>query len=145
METNGVISPAEASAALASVERSRTRVAWTGYPTWYWLVMAAGFAALQFMVLLPDLLSLVGIAVVTAGLVGVALVSGRVRGVCEGWTRSAMRLRDGLLLFGPTFVVLFAGALASRFIWWSTIPAGVLVFALFAGTGLMLSARGGRR
>jgi hypothetical protein len=36
METYGPIDADEASAALASVRHSRTRVAWSGYPAWYW-------------------------------------------------------------------------------------------------------------
>jgi hypothetical protein len=51
METHGSISTAEASAALAQVRGSRARVAWSGYPAWYWLASAAGLAALPFTLL----------------------------------------------------------------------------------------------
>jgi hypothetical protein len=37
METHASISPEEASAALAMAWSSRARVAWAGYPAWYWL------------------------------------------------------------------------------------------------------------
>lgn len=100
METHGRISAAEASAALASVRRSRTRVAWTGYPAWYWLATAAGLAALPLATLVPDWLGIVGVAVVAALLVRLAIVASRNRGVCEYWTRSAMRLREAALLWG---------------------------------------------
>lgn len=145
METQGPISAAEASAALASVRRSRARLAWTGYPTWYWLTTAAVLAALPFATLLPDWLGF-AVCVVVGVLGGVLAVAvSRVRGVCEGWTRSAMRWREGILLYGPALVVLFAGAIWSRFAWWSPIMAAVLGFVLFAGTGLTLSARAARR
>ncbi len=145
METSGPISAAEASAALAEVERSRTRVAWTGYPTWYWLATGAGLGALPFATLLPDWLGLLATATAAGVLLSLAFTAGRVRGVCEGATRSAMRWREGLLLYGPALVMLLAGAVVSRYVWWSPMAAGTLVFVLFAGTGLALSARAARR
>jgi hypothetical protein len=45
----------------------------------------------------------------------------------------------------PSVVVLFAGAVVTRFAWWAPIAAAVLTFVLFAGTGLALSARAARR
>jgi hypothetical protein len=141
METSGPISPAEASAALAAAARSRTRVAWAGYPTWYWLAAGAGLAALPFATVAPDWLGLLGVALVAGLLVTLAFAAGRVRGVCEGVTRSAMRWGEGLLLYGPALVVLLAGA----FVPWSPIVTGALVFALFVGAGLTLSARAARR
>lgn len=145
METHGPISAAEASAALASVEGSRTRVAWAGYPTWYWIASAAGLALLPFATVLPEWLGLLGTAVAAVMLLGLAVVAGRVRGVCEFPTRSAMRWPEVALLYGPTLVLLFAGAMGARFVWWAPVAAAVLVFVLFAGTGLRLSARAARR
>jgi hypothetical protein len=136
METSGPISAAEALAALAEVKRSRTRVAWTGYPTWYWLVTAAGLGALPFATLLPDWLGLLGVGVAAGVLMAVMVKVSRARGVCEGVTRSAMRLREGLALYGPALVVLLVGGM-----WWSPFVTGALVFVLFAGAALTLSAR----
>ncbi|MPZ79860.1 MAG: hypothetical protein GEV28_05450 [Actinophytocola sp.] len=145
METEGGISAAEASAALASVGRSRARVAWTGYPRWYWLVTAAVLAVAPLATLLPDWLGLAVCAAAVVVLAMLAVAASRARGVCESWTRSAMRLRDLLLLYGPAVVVMLAGTFASRFAWWLPIVAAMLGFVLFAGTGLTLSARAGRR
>ena len=91
METHSSIDAEEAAAALASVQRSRARVAWSGYPAWYWLTTGACLGALMYVTLLPGWLATVlsaGIAVVL-GLV--ARAACRARGVCEGWIRSAMR------------------------------------------------------
>lgn len=136
METSGPISAAEASAALAEVERSRLRVAWTGYPTWYWLVVAACLGVLPFATLLPDWLGLLGVAVAAGLLLWLVFAVSRARGVCEGVTRSAMRLREGLVLYGPALVMLLVGTSAQ----WPPIVTAALVFALFAGSGLTLSA-----
>jgi hypothetical protein len=94
---------------------------------------------------LPDWWGLAIAAVVVVGLVRVAHAASRARGVCEGWIRGAMTWRDGVVLYGPAFVVIFANSVVSRFAWWSSIVAAVLVFLLFAGTGLTLSARAARR
>jgi hypothetical protein len=145
METHGPVSAAEASAALASVERSRARVAWTGYPRWYWLATGAVLAALPVAALLPDWLSFVSCVVVTIALLRLAFAASRVRGVCEGWTRGAMRWSEVVVLYGPAVVVAVAGVFTARLAWWSPVVAAVAVFALFAGTGLTLSARAGRR
>lgn len=145
METSGSISADEASAALTSVRRSRTRVAWSGYPAWYWLTSGAGLSVGTAAILLPDWWGLAIAAVVVVGLVRVAHAASRARGVCEGWIRGAMTWRDGVVLYGPAFVVIFANSVVSRFAWWSSIVAAVLVFLLFAGTGLTLSARAARR
>jgi hypothetical protein len=148
METNRSINVDEASAALASVRRSRARVAWGGYPAWYWLATGAGLSAGSVAILLPGWWDVMIAAMVAALLVVVARAAGRARGVCEGWVRSAMTWRDGLVLYGPATVVIFASAVASRFaLWspWTSIVAAVLVFLLFAGAGLTLSARAARR
>jgi hypothetical protein len=145
METHGSISAAEASAALASVQQSRTRVAWAGYPQWYWLTTAAGLAALSFATRGPVWLGLAGVAVVTVLLLMVVVAASKARGVCEYPTRSAMRWWEVTVLYGPATAVLLAGAAASRSAWWTTTATAVLVFVLFAGTGLTLSARAARR
>lgn len=148
METNGSIDVAEASAALASVRHSRARVAWGGYPAWYWLATGAGLSLGTVALLLPYWWGLAVAGVVAVALVKVAHVAGRARGVCEGWVRSAMTWREGLVLHGPTALVVLASAVASRLaVWspWLSIVAAVLVFGLFTGTGLTLSARAARR
>src|SRR5687768_4166026 len=123
METHGPIGAAEASAALASVKRSRTRVAWTGYPAWYWLTTAIGLATLPLTTLLPLWLGMTGVAVVTVLLTRLTFAVSRNRGVCEYWTRSAMRWQEMVLLYGPAVVVLVAGALMSKFAWWPPVAA----------------------
>ena len=148
METNGSISVPDASAALAEVRQSRARVAWSGYPAWYWLATGAGLSVGTVAILLPDWWGLVVTAVVTAGLIKVAHIAGRIRGVCEGWTGGAMTAREKLALYGPSVMVILADAVAQREDWWSPwspIVAAVLVFGLFTGVGLTLGARGGRR
>jgi hypothetical protein len=145
METHGPIDAAEASAALASVKQSRTRVAWTGYPTWYWLATATGLAMLTLTTLLPLWLGMAGVVVIAALLTRLTIAVSRTRGVCEYWTRSAMRWQEVVLLYGPTVVVLVAGAFMAAVVWWSPIVAAALGFVLFTGTGLMLSARAARR
>jgi len=99
-------------------------------------------------ILLPGWWGLVIAAAVMFGLVRVAHAAGRVRGVCEGWGRGAMTVREVLALYGPTAVVILADAVAQRFGWWSPwspIVAAVLVFGLFTGVGLTLSVRVGRQ
>jgi hypothetical protein len=145
METKGPISAAEASSALASARESRARVAWAGYPTWYWFATAAVLAVLPFATVLPDLFGLGVTAVAAVLAIWLAVAAGRVRGVCEGWTSTAMRWQEIVVLYGPTVIVLFAGAVVARFAWWAPIVAAALTFVLFAGTGLALSARAARR
>jgi len=41
--------------------------------------------------------------------------------------------------------VILGNAVASKFVSWSPIVAAVLVFVLYAGTGLILGARSARR
>ena len=148
METYEPIDAGEASAALASVRHSRMRVAWSGYPAWYWLVTGACLGAGSWAVLLTGWQALAISAVLAALFVLVAHTASRARGVCEGYTRSAMTWRDRAVLSGPAAVVVLAGAAASKFAgWppWAPIAVAVLVFTLFAGTGLTLSARAARR
>jgi hypothetical protein len=145
METSGSISAAEASAALTSAERSRERVAWTGYPAWYWLSAAAVMALLPIATLVPVWLGLLVTAVVGVSSTVLAVAVNRARGVCEGWVRTAMRARDVAVLYGPAVAVALAGTFGARFGWWWPASAAVLAFALFAGTGLLLSARAARR
>lgn len=149
METYESIDAEEAAAALASVQQSRARVAWSGYPAWYWLTTGACLGALMYVTLLPGWLApalSAGIAVVL-GLV--ARAACRARGVSECRTRSAMSRREAVVLYGPVALVILALAAVARFAsWsspWSSIVAAVLVFILFAGTGLTLTARADRR
>ncbi|MEV4319106.1 hypothetical protein [Actinocrispum sp. NPDC049592] len=145
METEGSISAAEASAALAATRSSRARVAWAGYPAWYWLLTGAGLGVLSVALLLPKGWALAAVAVTAGVLVGLAWAASRARGVCEYWTRSAMRWREVVALYGPVAVVLLANAFVARYASWSPFAAAALVFLLFAGTGLLLSARAARR
>ena len=141
METGRSISVDEASAALAAVRRSRALVAWRGYPTWYWLGTGACLGAIAIAMLLPGWWDLAAAAVIAVVLIGVTRAATRVRGVCEGWYRGAMPLRDRVLLAGPAAVMMVVGAVAAKFAPWSAVVAGVLIFVLYAGTGLALSAR----
>jgi hypothetical protein len=144
METNEPIDADEASAALAAVRHSRARVAWGGYPAWYWIGTGACLGALTYASLLPGWWSLVISAVIAVLLVTVARAASRARGVCEGWTGNAMKGRDVVVLYGPPALVMLAGGAASKYASWSSIVAAVLLFVLFAGTGLALSARTAR-
>jgi hypothetical protein len=47
-------------------------------------------------------------------LVMVARAASRARGVCEGWTRSAMTCQEVIVLYGPTAVVMLASAAVSK-------------------------------
>jgi hypothetical protein len=148
METHGPIGPDEASAALESVRGSRARVAWSGYPAWYWLATGAGLSVGTIAILLPYGWGLPLAVVVAVALTRVAYLAGRARGVCEGWVRSAMTWREALVLWGPVTAVILASAVASRFaVWtpWLSVAAAVLVLPLFAGAGLTLSARAAHR
>jgi hypothetical protein len=144
METNEPISAGEAAAALAEAKRARTRVAWSGYPAWYWLATGAGMGAVCYAVLQPGWW-VVPIAVVFAvtSVLG-ARAASRARGVREGCQRGAMTVRDQLVLGGPAALLILAGAVASKFAAWTPAVAAAAVFVLFAGTGLILSARAAR-
>ena len=148
METNGSISADEASVALASARDSRARATWGGYPAWYWFATAAGLAVTPVALLLPDGWYLALSAVVVVSLAYVARAAGRARGICEGWRRQGMTWREALVLYGPAIVVILANGAVSRYgVWspWAQIVAAVLVFGLFAGAGLTLTARAARR
>jgi hypothetical protein len=145
METNEPIGADEASAALAAARRSRARVAWAGYPAWYWLTTAAAMGALPCSLQLTGWRALAASAALAVVLVTAAHAASRARGVCEGWTRTAMTHRDRLILNGPPAVLVIAGAAGSKFASWPPIAAAALIFLLFAGTGLTLSARAARQ
>jgi hypothetical protein len=148
METYESADATEASAALASVRHSQKRVAWSGYPAWYWLTTGAGLGAASCAMVLPSWQALAISAALVVLLVLVARAASRARGVCEGWTSSAMTYRDRIVLYGPAAVVILASAAAPKFTsWppWAPAVAGALVFLLFAGTGLTLTARAARR
>jgi hypothetical protein len=144
METNGSIDAGEAAEALASVRHSRYRVAWSGYPAWYWLGTGACLGALTFTMLLPGWWALVTSAGVGGLLVGVTCVARRVRGVCEGWVHGAMTMKESAVLGGPAAALIVLNAVAVKFVSWSTIVAAVLIFVVYAGTGLILGARADR-
>ena len=149
METNGSISTDEATAALASVRQSRIRVAWSGYPAWYWLTMGAGLGALSYAALLPSWWATATSVLIGVLLMGVAHAVSRARGIRETCVRGAMTRRDKLLLGGPAALVVIVSSAAAEIAgWpplWPSIVAAVLVFILFAGTGLTLTARAARR
>jgi len=145
METYGSVGRDEASAALASVRDSRRRMAWRGYPGWYWPATGATLGALSYTTGVPGWAALAASVPVAAALVIITLAAGRARGVCEGWTGGAARQRERIVLYGPAALVILAGAAASKFASWPPIAAAVLLFVLFAGTGLALSARAARQ
>jgi hypothetical protein len=145
METYGPVGADEASAALAAIRQSRARVAWAGYPAWYGLTTGAAMGALPYVPQLPVWSVLPVSVVIAAVLVTATYTASRARGVCEGWTRTAMTHRDRLILNGPPAVLVLAGAAGSKVASWPPVAAAVLVFLLFAGTGLTLSARAARR
>ncbi len=145
METHGRIDAADAARALDVVRHSRARVAWSGYPAWYWVGTAACLAALPLAMLLPVWLGAAACAAVGVVLFRLIVAAGRVRGVCEHWARGAMRMWEVTALYGPPAAIGLACAVVARFAWWAPIVAAVAVFVLFAGTGLTLSARAARR
>jgi hypothetical protein len=144
METDGSISADEASQALASARSARARATWGGYPAWYWLATGAVLAMAPVAVLLHDGWDLALLALAVVSMAYVARAAGRARGICEGWTRQGMTRREALVLYGPAIVVILANGVVSRYVdWlpWLPIVAAVLVFVLFAGAGLTLTAR----
>jgi hypothetical protein len=143
METYGSVSPQEAAQALETAQRSRARVAWSGYPWWYWAVTGAGLGAMAYAVALPRWWVLAFAAVVAPALYAVARAACRARGVCEGW-RGAMTPQDIAVLYGPATLVMLADTPVSEHVWWSPIAAAVLVSAAFAGTGLVRGTRAAR-
>jgi hypothetical protein len=145
METQEPVSVSEASEALASVKQSRARLAWAGYPAWYWWSAAAAWAVLPPAMLLPVWAGLACVAVVAVAVLRLTVAAGRARGVCEGWTRSAMRWPEVTVLYGPATAARTRSPASPRSAWWLAIAGAVLVFVLFAGAALALSARAARR
>lgn len=145
METYGSVNRDEASAALASARDSRRRVALSGYPVWYWLATGACLGALPYTIQLAGWWGMTASVPIAAVLVVVAHAASRARGVCEGWVNHAMPMRDRAVLYGPAAALILASAAASKFASWPPIAAAVLLFVLFAGTGLTLTARAARR
>lgn len=141
METGRSISIEEASAALAEVRRSQSLVAWRGYPSWYWLGTGACLGGMANAMVLPGGWDLAVAAVIGVVLIVMTHAASRVRGVCEGWFHGARPFADRILLAGPAAFVMVAGAFAAKFAAWAAVVAGVLIFVLFAGTGLAMSAR----
>jgi hypothetical protein len=145
METHAQISPEEASAALAMARSSRARVAWAGYPAWYWLGTAAGLGVAAWMALQPRAWTIAAAVAIAVFLIAVNRIASRVRGVCEGHVRTAVTKRESLLLGGSPAVLMIAGAVASKSSPWVPIVTAVLVFTVYAATGLSLTARASRR
>lgn len=141
METSGPVSADEASAALAAVKQARARVAWGGYPAWYWLATGAGLGAACYAALLPSWWDLAIAPLAGATMLIVARSASRVRGVRERCQRDAMTWRDRVILAGPAALVMLAGSAASKFASWPPAAPAVLAGMLFAGTGLIVSAR----
>jgi hypothetical protein len=144
METKGPVSAGEASAALAAAKQARARVAWSGYPAWYWLLTGAGLGVLCYAALLPSWWGLAIAPVAGMTLFLVARAANRVRGVRERCQRGAMTVRDRVILSGPAALAMLVGAAAVKLISWPLAVPAVLAGMMFAGTGLILSARAGR-
>lgn len=138
------ISREEAAAALASTRQSRIRVAWRGYPAWYWLITGAGLGGASYAVRLSGWRGWAIPAAIIVVLVAAVWAAGRARGVCEGWTSSAMTPRETAVLYGPATLIIIAVSAWSKPSSWASITAAVVIFAVFAGTGLILGARAGR-
>lgn len=144
METQDPVSADEAAAALAMAERTRARVAWGGYPAWYWLSTGAAMGAVCYAVLSPGWwVAPVAVLAAVVLIIG-ARAARRARGIREGCQRGAMTMREQLVLGGPTALLFIAGAAASKVVPWLPGVAAVLVFLVFAGTGLTMSARAAR-
>jgi len=115
MEIDGPVSADEASAALAAATQARARVAWIGYPAWYWLMTGAGLAALCYAALLPSWWDLAIAPGAGAALFIAGRAASRARGVRERCRRGAMTWRDRVILAGPAALVMLAGSAASKF------------------------------
>jgi CHASE2 domain-containing sensor protein len=55
-----------------------------------------------------------------------------------------MTRRESLILYGPAALLAVGSAFAAKAAWWAPIVFAVVVFVLFAGTGLVLGARAAR-
>jgi len=124
-------------AALEATRRAGTTCVSTG----------ACLGALSYAMRLPGWQALAVSALLGGLLIIVDHAASRARGVCEGWIRTARTHRDGIVLGGPAAVVMLTGAAAAKLAPGPWLPAvtAVLVSALFAGTGLTLSARAARQ
>ena len=139
METSGRTGPAAAAAALATVEESRDRVAWVGYPWWYVALVALGFGAIRVVMVLPPTWNLVCSIGLAVGLGTLGPAGGRIRGVHET-SRSTIRARDWLLLLVPVFVLLFLPAFRP----WVPHAAGGATFLYTLGIWTWFARRDGR-
>ena len=95
-------------------------------------------------ILLPNGWELPAGVVLVALLFAVGRTASRVRGICEGCVSTAMTRRESLILYGPAALLAVGSAFAAKAVWWAPIVIAVLVFVLFAGTGLVLGARAAR-
>ena len=137
------ISREEASEALASTRQSRARVAWSGYPAWYWLITCACLGGASYAMRLSGWQGRTILAALVVVVVGVAYAACRARGICQGWTSNAMTPRETAVLYGPPAVIIIIESAANPSSWASIVVA-VLIFLVFAGTGLIVGARAGR-
>lgn len=145
METYEPTSPAQAAQALAAAESSRARVAWSGYPAWYWIATGAGLGAMTYAMALPGWWVAAAAIVIGPSLFFITRAACRARGVCEGYFRSAMTRRDTAILYGPAIMLMLGSAVTTKYATWSSVIAAALVCAIFAGTGLVRSACAARR
>jgi hypothetical protein len=126
--------------ALASITRTRAAVGWTGYPTWYWLVMAAVLALFPPATMLPSNWDAIAALILVLTGTTLAVATTRIRGVREN-CRGSLPPRDGLLVVGPPLGAILAAAFTIHVWWWSPIVVGVAVFAWVATTALTLRTR----
>lgn len=129
-----------AAEALASIARTRAAVGWTGYPAWYWLVVAGVLALLPVSTMLPPWWDASVAFVLTMTGVLLAVATTKVRGVKEN-CRGSLPVRDGLLVAGPALAAILAGAFTIHVWWWSPLAVGALVFAWVTTTALSLRHR----
>jgi hypothetical protein len=129
-----------AAEALTSIARTRAAVGWTGYPAWYWLVMAGVLALLPVSTMLPSWWDAAASLVLTMTGVVLAVATTKVRGVREN-CRGSLPVRDGLLVVAPALAAILAGAFTIHVWWWSPLVVGALVFAWVATTALVLRHR----
>lgn len=126
--------------ALASIARTRAAIGWTGYPAWYWLVMAGVLALFPVSTMLPSSWDMAATLVLTTTGVTLAVTTAKVRGVREN-CRGSIPVRDGLLVIAPALAAILAGAFTIHVWWWSPIVVATLVFAWVTTTALVLRHR----
>lgn len=129
-----------ANEALASITRTRAAIGWTGYPTWYWLVMAGVLALLPVATMLPSWWDAAASLVLTVTGTVLAVATTKVRGVKEN-CRGSLPVRDGLLVVAPALAAILAGAFTIHRWPWSPLVVAVLVFAWVSTTALVLRRR----